>query len=214
MMKKARLYAWILALGLGLAGRAAGAPDDFVRDVRALTRHAHRQAGREQGSRAAAAHVEQRLRELGLQEIYTQEFPVVQVRMTECVLEADGARIPVYAARPNLLQAVTTPLEGIAGATLYVGDGRIENYGAQSPEGKIVVVDQRCQGRWMTAFAFGAKAVLFVGDPAGAGHPPFCERAVGNTARAQCDRRVARHAADFRRQPHQGARSRRLGRAA
>jgi hypothetical protein len=167
MMKKARLYAWILALGLGLAGRAAGAPDDFVRDVRALTRHAHRQAGREQGSRAAAAHVEQRLRELGLQEIYTQEFPVVQVRMTECVLEADGARIPVYAARPNLLQAVTTPLEGIAGATLYVGDGRIENYGAQSPEGKIVVVDQRCQGRWMTAFAFGAKAVLFVGDPAG-----------------------------------------------
>ncbi len=151
-----------LLCGVALAGAM---PASFTNDFRALTRGPHRLAGRADGSLAAAEHVAKRLDEIGVREIYFQDVPVVQPRMTECFLEVDGVRYPIHAARPNVLQATVTPIEGLAGKTLYAGAGETSAYGRESPEGRIVLLDFENGGRWLDAFAFGARAVVFLGDP-------------------------------------------------
>jgi len=136
--------------------------DVFNRDLAELTKNPHRLAGREDGSRAASIYVENRLRDMGVDEVYVQEFPVVMPRMIECELEVGGRRYPMNAIQPNLLQASVTPAEGIEGETLYVGKGSVEEYGSNSAEDKIVLMDFDCGGNWANAFAFGARAVVFI----------------------------------------------------
>ena len=141
----------------------------FDRDLQALTKNPHRLAGRVDGSLAASRYVEQRLREIGFDsgEIFVQEFPVIQPRHTECHLVLDGQSYPILAMRPNLLQASVTPAQGLTGQVVYAGKGEVPDYGDNFPAGKIVVLDFNCGLNWLDAFAFGAKAVLFVGPKPG-----------------------------------------------
>lgn len=136
----------------------------FDQDLAELMKNPNRLAGREDGSRAASKYVEQRLKDMGVKEVYVQEFPVVVPRVTECRIEVDGKSYPMNAMQPNLLQAAITPVEGLAGESLYVGKGGIEDYGDSSAENKIVFIDFECGGNWTDAFAFGARAVVFIGD--------------------------------------------------
>jgi len=157
----------------------------FQADLKALTANPHRLAGLENGSLAAGKYVEQRLRSMGIQEVYTQQFPVIQPVYTECRLFVDGQEIlpsglrpgevglrpgeagdsqVIYPVRPNLLQASVTPAEGLEGETVYAGRGETPEYGATLPQGRIVVLDFNCSRNWLTAFALGAKAVIFVGS--------------------------------------------------
>lgn len=156
----------LLAVSLASAAELAPVPPDGWRqDVAALAATPHRLAGREEGSRAAGRYVERRLRELGVDEVYTQEFPVVVPRMTECELEAGGRSYPIHALQPNCLQAAVTPAGGLEGETVYLGRGTGADF-ARDPRDKIAVFDFDCGKEWLTAFAFGAKAVLFVETPA------------------------------------------------
>lgn len=143
----------------------------FRRDLEALTARPQRLAGREDGSRAASRHVEQRLRAMGVTEIYVQEFPVEQPRMRECVIEVDGASYPMFAVRPNVLQASVTPAEGLSGDTLYLGRGDFSNFSTNALMGRVAVMDFDCGEEWLKAFAFGARAVLFVERPGQAMQP-------------------------------------------
>jgi hypothetical protein len=136
----------------------------FDNDLAELTKNPNRLAGREDGSRAASKYVEKRLKEMGIKELYVQEFPVVVPRVTECRMEVDGKSYPMNAIQPNLLQASVTPAEGLVGESLYVGKGRLEDYGTSRVDDKIVIMDFDCLGNWTDAFAFGARAVVFVGD--------------------------------------------------
>jgi len=94
--------------------------------------------------------------------ILTQEFDVVQPTTTECRLEIGGKDYPLYAARPNAIVARVTPSQGLSGVLIYAGRGELEDYGRRAPEDAIVVLDY--DGDWQTAFAFGAKAVVILGD--------------------------------------------------
>ncbi|MFA6134242.1 MAG: FtsX-like permease family protein [Phycisphaerae bacterium] len=169
-------YATVLA-GLVLAGvvlghlaaasRGAILEDAFTADLKALTANPHRLPGWEKGSLAAGEHVLKRLKQIGFtdSQIFLQRFPVIQCRTTECRLIADGKTYPLWAARPNVLQASVTPLEGITGETVYAGKGEMPDFGKNYPKDKIVVLDM--QSNWHNAFAAGARAVLFVGDREG-----------------------------------------------
>ena len=160
------------ALGLALHGQAAGAAlsqEAFLKDLKALTANPHRLAGKADGSLAAADYVHDRLVEMGFQknELFLQDFPLIQATTTQCQLIVDGNSYDIKAMRPNTLQAAITPAEGLSGLTVYVGRGEAPDYGSVYPDGKIVVMDMDCDLNWLTAFAFGAKAVLFAGPPPG-----------------------------------------------
>lgn len=137
--------------------------DSFRKDLAELTKSPHRLTGYENGSLAASRYVEKRLREIGIEKIYIQEFPVIQPVSTECRIVVEGKSYDIFPARPNILQASVTPAEGLAGETLYVGKGEMSDYGSRLPEGRIVVLDLDCGKNWLNAFAFGARAVIFVG---------------------------------------------------
>lgn len=140
--------------------------NQFRLDLQNLTANTNRLAGRINGSRAAADYVEKRLREIGISEIYVQEFPVQQPRMRECVLICNNLEYPLYAVRPNLLQASITPPDGLTGKTVYLGKGSLENFKDCELKGRIAIIDFDCTADWLNAFAFGAKAVIFIDDPA------------------------------------------------
>ncbi|MHC4985879.1 MAG: M28 family peptidase, partial [Planctomycetota bacterium] len=123
------------------------------------------------GSLAASRHVQLRLTEIrdGISvsqrehfEIYTQGFDTVVPTTTECRLVLDGAEYPLFAAAPNALVARVTPADGLTGPLLYAGTGTLAEYGHRDPNGALVVLD--FDGDWQTAFAFGARAVLIIGD--------------------------------------------------
>jgi hypothetical protein len=157
---------------LALLGRTAGAEpsqEAFLKDLKALTANPHRLAGRADGSLAAAKYVHNRLVEMGFREdqVFLQDFPLIQPTTVQCHLIVDGNSYDIKAMRPNVLQAPTTPEEGLSGPTVYVGRGEVPNYGSVYPEGKIVVMDMDCDLNWLSAFAFGARAVLFVGPGPG-----------------------------------------------
>jgi hypothetical protein len=135
----------------------------FRKDLSALTSRPHRLAGTEPGLEAGR-YVERRLRQIGVEEIYEQAVPVAQSQQTECTLTvSDGESHDIYALRPNLLQGVVTPPEGLSGRTVYAGRGRLDEY-TEWPENRIVVLEWDAGNYWLPAFAMGAKAVIFIGS--------------------------------------------------
>ncbi len=152
-----------IAVPAALMQQAVGQSAQFRKDLAELTKSPHRLAGYEDGSLAAGRYVEKRLREMGIEKIFMQEFPVIQPVCTECRIEVNGEKYDILPMRPNILQASVTPAEGLVGETLYVGKGEMSDYGRQLPKGKIVVIDFDCGKNWLNAFAFGASAVIFVG---------------------------------------------------
>ncbi len=137
----------------------------FENDVAELTTNRHRLAGWAEGSRAAAAYIERRLDDLGLDDVLIQEFPVVQNRSLMCEIEVDGETFPMQAARHNMLQAAITPKDGLTAETIYAGNGLLADYDKKFPEDKIVVMDFDSDDNWLNAFAMGARAVIFIGGP-------------------------------------------------
>ncbi|MCE5327446.1 MAG: M28 family peptidase [Planctomycetaceae bacterium] len=178
--------AWTLSAALAPAGEQYYSANEFKErlekvvgtpltkaDVpnRQLGAH-NRLAGRADGSLRAADYVEKELAEISRQvarkgqkplEIFTQDVPVVQPLMTECQVTIDGKTLPLHAVRPNLLQASITVEEGMTAKTIYVGRGDVVDYKNADPTDKIVVMDFNAGANWLTAFSFGARAVIFAG---------------------------------------------------
>ena len=144
---------------------AEQAMPNFAKDLAELTRHPHRLAGSPFGQEAAD-YIQKRLRDMGLAEVYAQRVPVVRRSTEDVNLSVDGGPPqPLYACRPDLIAASVTPEEGITGPTVYARTGRLEDYGPTAPYGRIVVLDFATSvDNWQSAFAMGAKAVIFVGD--------------------------------------------------
>lgn len=142
----------------------------YAADLAALTKNPHRLAGFEDGSRAASAYVETRLREMGFDdaELFLQEFPVVQAVPSDVSLQSGektyGPGDGFHVFRPNLLTPNVTPADGITGEAIYVGNGAMPQYGNRIPQNRIVVMDLDCQTNWLNAFALGARAVIFIGS--------------------------------------------------
>ncbi len=180
MLRRFPRFPTILAATLGslcaLAGLKAQTMDvDALRaqleaDTQALTQGPHRLSGTEEYY-SAVEYVEQRLRAIGYgdAEIVLQDFPSFQslTRVDENgerkahLTLVDGTRLEIFPLRPNSLIPPTTPPAGISGAFLYAGDGSLGSF-AESPFGKIVLLDFDSGNAWRRAFRMGAKAVIFV----------------------------------------------------
>ena len=151
-------------------GRADGmlppdgvATNAFQRDCEALCRAPHRLAGTPEGG-AAAAYIEQRLRETGVDRVIAQQFATAELRVRRCELLIEGrdSPIPLLPVRPDGIIPPVTPPAGLDGRLVYAADGSLEVLAARDVNGAIAVMDYNCGDGWIRAFRFGAKAVIFV----------------------------------------------------
>ncbi len=148
-------------LGTATMGDAA-VDEQFRRDCVELTRGDHRLTGTPEGL-AASRYIEERLREIGVDEVVVQEFPSAQTRVKLCELVLpDGRKLTLVPMRPNGIIPPVTPPGGIKGPIVHAGSGRQEDFARISVEGAIVVMDYNCGRAWLRAFRLGARAVIFV----------------------------------------------------
>lgn len=161
----------VLAAGHGLAQGASR----FDQDLAALARFENRLSGLE-GNQAAVDHIANRLRQIGVDDVFIQEFPSAQVVNNRCEIELGGAKLFLQQIRPNGIVPPVTPPEGIQGEILHAGKGTMADYGEVSPLGKIVVLDYNSGETWLRAFRLGAKAVIFTrGEEMQAGQAHFTD---------------------------------------
>ena len=153
----------VLAVLVGCARDAAAASRSFMADCKALTSGAHRLTGTREYERAAA-HVESRLREIGVDTVVVQEFttPQTVVKRCEMTIAGKAGALRLLPMRANVLMAPVTPPGGISGPIHHVGRGRAKDYGTRAPKGAIVVLHYNSGAAWLRAFRMGAKAVIFV----------------------------------------------------
>jgi ABC-type antimicrobial peptide transport system permease subunit len=76
-----------------------------------------------------------------------------------------GASFPIYPFWPAQVRVDSTPIGGIRGRLVYVGQGRVEEIRPADLKGQIAVVDAAGGELWRQAFYFGASAVLILGTP-------------------------------------------------
>jgi hypothetical protein len=151
--------------GLCLVGARPGRAD-FRADVEALSRAPHRLSGTEEYA-AAAAFVESRLREIGIEQVVVQEFPSLQTDVRRCEMLVDGRSIPLVPGRPNAIQPPVSPPAGIVGELVDLGDGSDDRLNGVSVRDRIVVMDYNAGTQWIKAFRLGARAIVFVGGEEG-----------------------------------------------
>lgn len=154
----------------------------FREDVEMLTRHPHRLTGTEE-YRAAADHVEERLRAIGVDSLIVQEFPTVQTDVMRCELVAGDRAWSLVPGRPNGIVPPSSPEEGITAQLIDVGDGSDEALNRVSVRGHIVVMDYNAGMQWLKAFRLGARAVIFVNGAEADSHHHHYVRANANLPR-------------------------------
>ena len=147
---------------LCLLGASLAAEDaQFRQDCGELTRAPHRLAGTPEG-KAAADFLAARLKEIGVDQVVTQQFPAAQTMVKRCELTpARGAAIPLIPMRPNGIMPPVTPPEGITGKLEYAGSGTIRDFDQAPPAGNIVILDYNSGIGWLRALRLGARAVIF-----------------------------------------------------
>lgn len=121
------------------------------------------------GCEAAAKFVEQKFRELGLEDVTVEEFPVLVPvtvrdeagRLSSLTVRGDRS-FEVLPMWPNLLQTTTTPPDGITGKLIYAGNGDLRAFNGKDVTNSIVLLDFNCGAEWFNAPLLGARACLFV----------------------------------------------------
>lgn len=160
----------LLAASTALAAEPPSA-ERLAQTIAELCSTPHRLAGTPEG-RAAGDAIVRRLREAGFDDghLVVQPFEMIQLRLEDgdCYFEREGQKVAMQPLRPNGLALPVTPPEGIEADTVYLADGRWEQFDNQAIMGRIAVLDYNCGGRWTRAVQAGAVAILFAGsdDPA------------------------------------------------
>ena len=164
-------YCFAFGAVFSLLSSAHAAETSFEQDVQALTRTPHRLAGSAEYAQAAE-YVQQRMEQIGLDDVFVQEFPLAQTQVDRCeAITATGRVIPLQPARPNGIIPSTTPPAGIRGELVYAGAGTADDFERADPKDRIVVMDYNCGDQFLQAFRLGAKAIIFVrNDPTQAGN--------------------------------------------
>jgi len=178
MLAVATMIACVAAVPAGAAAshaELAGAlsPAQMEQDILALEACGSRVTGY-RGCEHAADLVEQRLRNIGIAEIWRQEYelPVaIDSGASITLLEPgdDGQATArqrtdsyqIKAMWPNLVRTSHLPPGGISGELIYVSGGRIKDFNYKDVKGSIVLMDFNTGLNWMNAPLLGAAAVIF-----------------------------------------------------
>lgn len=129
------------------------------------------------GAERAAQIVEERFRQLGLDDVTVEEFPVVvpvvrpdeQGRAARLEVERGGSAelaavrvweiLPLW---PNLVRCPKTPPGGISGQLIYAGSGELRAFNGLDVSDSVVLLDFNSGSNWFNAPLLGARAVLFI----------------------------------------------------
>jgi hypothetical protein len=141
-------------------------PGGIARDVAQLTRFPSRAPGTP-GNAQAAAYVQKRFQEIGLQGVRADRYQVtVPVTQGQGTLTLNGRALPVYPVYPNGVAPSTTPRDGISGRIIYGGAGAPANFNGLQVADAIVALDFNSGMNWITAADLGARAIIFLERPA------------------------------------------------
>ena len=131
------------------------------KDINALTALPSRVPGTP-GNRAAAAYVQNRFSQIGLSQVRADDYFVTTPVTKSATVSIGGQELPVLPVYPNQVVASTTPVAGISGPLVYVGQGRVADFNGKKIEGSIAVLDFNSGMNWITAIDLGARAIIFL----------------------------------------------------
>ncbi|MCC7491798.1 MAG: M28 family peptidase [Fimbriimonadaceae bacterium] len=159
------LTALLLALAplaAGPAEVAAGVSPTLLREYQQRFCNIAPRAPGASGGQGAAAMIEARFRELGLQSVVRQRFLLPVPQSQGAWLTLAGQRLPLGTLAPNLVRLSALPVGGLAGPVVDAVDGDLGRYRGRNLDGAIVLVAADCGQRWLDAALLGAGAVVFV----------------------------------------------------
>ncbi len=122
------------------------------------------------GCQEAARIVADGFRDLGIEDVQMQEFPLVVPVASEneeghyasITVAGDGTTFGMLPIWPNLVRLPKTPPGGITGDLIYAGEGTLRAFNGQEVTNSITMVDFNCQAEWFNGPLLGTKAVLFI----------------------------------------------------
>jgi hypothetical protein len=183
------LLALALLLALSQRAQPAGGEDttalaaQLTKDIQALSAlpEGSRVTGYP-GAQAARDYIVRRLREMGIERIAFQEFPVVVPVTEEVSVKIGGEEVRAYPLWPNGVRTCTTgasaatstptaasaaeptgdPPQTLTGPVIFAGKSSFANYNGKEVPGSIVLLDGDRSVDWVNAPSFGARAVLFI----------------------------------------------------
>jgi hypothetical protein len=138
-------------------------PARYEQTLQQLTRAPHRQTGTDEGRQAGDYLLEQ-LRGLGAGEVFVQRFPVPVEVVHQCELRAASGVLPLQPLRANGLQSAVTPVGGITGPVVYIGQATPTELAGKNLDGALVVAELTADDILWQAARLGARAVIFIGS--------------------------------------------------
>lgn len=150
---------FLLAFALLISPLAAYAEEGLRRTVEALSATESRMTGYP-GTEAARDWLVAELADMGVDEIYRHEFPVLVPIDEGFQLECGAESLELFGVWPNLVRTPTLPAAGIEAELVYGGDGRLLE-GLQVA-GRIVLLDYASGSVWVDVFHLGAEAVILL----------------------------------------------------
>jgi len=127
------------------------------------------------GCERAAQYVERKFRELGLEDIRVERFPVVvpiihqqpngNSASVTIIDRATGGPRDVFGIEPmwpNLVRLPKTPRNGLQGRLIHAHKGSLAEFNGLDVEGSVVLLDHNCGNEWYNGPLLGARAVLFI----------------------------------------------------
>lgn len=155
------LWAILIALILGSTSRADGS---FEADVQTICSFGSRLPG-SAGYNQTAQMLREQLAKLPGVELREQSFDVMVPVTSHAVLRLENGReVNVAPFWPAHTRLSATPIGGLTGKLIYIGDCEYPRIKPNSLAGNIAVVEARSKDRWTRAFYFGAKAILVLPD--------------------------------------------------
>lgn len=133
--------------------------------IRTLSALPARIAGYPDADRAAD-YIEQQFRQIGLENIQREPFPITvpvdKGAFLRYRVKGEERTVRIYSLWPNQVRTSHLPPEGVSGRLLYVGDGQLQRFRGKQVEGNIALMDFNCGANWLNAARLGAKAVVFI----------------------------------------------------
>ena len=156
----------LFAAVLCLSPPEVSAADQAARltaDIEFLTSNGSRVVGYP-GAAAAAGLIEDRFRDLGLNEVRRREYPVGMPmdRGASLTVAETGLTVPLLCIWPNLVRTSTLPPEGLSLPLVYAGSGEWAELNGRELEGRAVLMEFNSGLNWLRPASLGAVAVLFL----------------------------------------------------
>ncbi|MCH2662132.1 M28 family peptidase, partial [bacterium] len=116
------------------------------------------------GADAAARHLQERFREVGLDDITVHEYDVsIPIDKGGFLQVADSdEKVQLHGLWPNLVKTSTLPEGGIDGRLVDAGGGEYADMDGIDIEGAVALMDFNSGDAWLNAAYLGARAIVFI----------------------------------------------------